>query len=448
MLSQILAISRNTFLESLRQPVFFVIVFASAVLQVFNMLLSAYTMGYTEDMEVSGDDKLLLDMGLATVMVCATLLAAFIATSVLSQEIQNKTVLTVISKPVGRPLFILGKYIGVSGAILIGSVIMTVFFLFMIRHGVMSTARDRVDLVVVFFGVGSILGSMALATWGNYFYGWVFSSTAILTMLPSALLGYFITLGISSQFEWQAMSTDFKPQVLIASGCAIVAILVLTSVALAASTRLGQVMTIVVCAGMLMLGLLSNHLFGRFAFSNVQVGVIREVENLDDVSMAVAGDTLTITLESPPKADVDPGRALYYGPEPSGLVMIVPRQAQSRVDIDDVGNISGPNALQGLVVLQRNGDIQLELLNTGDLDVRRPPREGDYLFANYTEYNYGAFGAWAIVPNLQMFWLVDAITQGHDVPPRYIALVLVYGAVQIVMFLSLSVLLFQRREVG
>ena len=40
------------------------------------VLLSAYSMGYTEETEVFGDDKLLLDMGLATVMVCATLLAA------------------------------------------------------------------------------------------------------------------------------------------------------------------------------------------------------------------------------------------------------------------------------------------------------------------------------------------------------------------------------------
>jgi len=333
-------------------------------------------------------------------------------------------------------------------SVLVASVIMTVFFLFMIRHGVMSTARDQVDLVVVFFGLASVFGSIALATWGNYFYGWVFSSTAILTMLPAVILGYVFTLGLSEQIEWQPITTDLKPQVMLASACAVVAILVLTSVALAASTRLGQVMTIVVCAGMLMLGLLSNHLFGRFAFSNTQVGAIRAVSNPDDVPMDRAGDSVTITLESAPKTDVDPGRAIYYGAEPTGLRMLVPEQPQTRVDIGDSGNIRGPNAIPGLVVAERQGELDLVLLNTGGLDVARPPAEGDYLFAGPTEYNPAAFAAWAVVPNLQAFWLVDAVTQGHDIPASYIGLVVVYGGIQIVMFLSLGVLLFQRREVG
>ena len=39
---------------------------------------------------------------------------AFVATAELSREIENKTVLTVVSKPVGRTTVIMGKYLGVS----------------------------------------------------------------------------------------------------------------------------------------------------------------------------------------------------------------------------------------------------------------------------------------------------------------------------------------------
>ena len=64
-------------------------------------LLAGFTM---ED-----DQRMMIDLGLSTILLCGTLLAAFIATNVLNREIQNRTVLTVISKPVSRPVFVLGK---------------------------------------------------------------------------------------------------------------------------------------------------------------------------------------------------------------------------------------------------------------------------------------------------------------------------------------------------
>ena len=81
MFGQTLSIARNTFVEAIRQPIYFVLILAGSLLQVFNVLLSAYSMDYTEEgLQVQKDNKLLLDMGLATVLVVCTLLAAFIAT--------------------------------------------------------------------------------------------------------------------------------------------------------------------------------------------------------------------------------------------------------------------------------------------------------------------------------------------------------------------------------
>ncbi len=59
-----------------------------------------------------------------------------------------------------------------------------------------------------------------------------------------------------------------------------------------------------------------------------------------------------------------------------------------------------------------------------------------------------AVAAWSVAPNLQFYWLVDAITQGHEIPARYLWLVTLYSGVQVVGLLSLSILLFQGREVG
>jgi hypothetical protein len=52
------------------------------------------------------------------------------------------------------------------------------------------------------------------------------------------------------------------------------------------------------------------------------------------------------------------------------------------------------------------------------------------------------------VPNLQFFWLLDAVSQNQPVPLSHLVLVLMYAAVQIGAFLSLAVMLFQNRDVG
>src|SRR5262245_42113335 len=174
MLVQTYTIARNTFVESVRQPVLFILVLLSAVPQVFNTWNTGYSMADTESSQVSGDTKLLFDIGLATVFVIGTVLAGFLATAVVSQEIENKTVLTIVSKPISRPTLVLGKYLGVSGAILAAVLIMLVFLMMAVRHGVMSTAADEVDGPVLLFSLGGVAVALCLAAWCNFFYGWSF----------------------------------------------------------------------------------------------------------------------------------------------------------------------------------------------------------------------------------------------------------------------------------
>jgi hypothetical protein len=55
---------------------------------------------------------------------------------------------------------------------------------------------------------------------------------------------------------------------------------------------------------------------------------------------------------------------------------------------------------------------------------------------------------YSIVPNFQVLWLSDALTQGHLVPVSYVVRTTVYGFLYILATLSIAVILFQRREVG
>ena len=70
-------------------------------------------------------------------------LAAFVATNVLTREIDNRTVLTVVSKPVSRPIFVLGKFLGVAGAQTIVMVFLAVLFMLVEIHGVREAVAAR-----------------------------------------------------------------------------------------------------------------------------------------------------------------------------------------------------------------------------------------------------------------------------------------------------------------
>ena len=456
MLWQILTIARNTFVESVRQPIYFILITLAGIAQVFTTWTAAYSMGMTESGEVSGDDKMQFDLGMATVFVCGMLLAAFLATSVISKEIDRKTVLTVVSKPVARMTVVLGKYIGVAGAILIAVLTMLLFLQMGIRHKVMSTAADELDGPVLVFTTAALLISVAAGTWCNYFYGWSFTQVCTMLLFPMMVVAYIGILLVAKDWKIQPISTDFKRQIALASFTMICAQLVLTAVATAASARLGQVMTIVVCAGVFMLGLLSNYFIGSRAIDNDFVAKILSAEPqlVGMRSLSAPSDAYLVKLEFDPRIQIPVGASFYYGPNPSGWQLAVRPFPKFTGDAADQNQISDRSKPATLVVSASNGR---ELTVTragadgsiggGDI-VIRPPQPGDFIFLRPTRIRAGALALWSAFPNFQYFWLVDAVSQNQPIPISHVALVLVYAVCLVGVFLSLAVALFQTREVG
>lgn len=452
MYGQTLTIARNTFIEAVRQPIFFVMILICALLQVLNTWGANFSLGMSSTAEVHGDNKLLLDIGLATIFVCAMLLAAFIATAAVSQEIENKTVLTVVSKPVSRTAVVVGKFAGLAGAMLVALGLMVIFLLMGIRHGVMSTASDALDQPVLVFSLLAAVLAFGTALWCNYFYGWYFSQTASLLLLPLMLIAYILVLSISKKWEWQELTHDLKPQVIIACLSTALASLVLTALATAVSTRLGQVMTIMACAGVFLLGLLSNHLLGRHAVSNPLVGIVNEVTARDfddaDRPMEVAGDTISFTLDSLPDRPVGPGTPLYWGANPNGFRLSVRPFEPFAGDLGSEPQWRSRETPGAIVVSAVNGTSITALRVGGDRIVHHLPDRKDFVFTQQTRYNVPILAAWAIIPNMQYFWLIDAVSQNHPVPGQHLVALLVYALLQINGFLALGIALFQRRDVG
>lgn len=451
MLGQILTIARNTFVESVRQPIYFVLVVLCGVLQLLNVWSAAFSLGYSDTAEVSADNKVLLDIGLATVFGCGALLAAFIATAVVSREIENRTVLTVVSKPVPRAAVVLGKYLGVAGAMLIAVATMLVFLLMGIRHGVMATAGDTLDGPVLLFTFGAVAIAFGAGAWGNFFYGWVFTQTVTMLLAPLMVVAWVLVLLISKSWGWQPITTDLKPQVTIAAACLLLAQLVLTALATAVSTRLGQVMTIVVCLSVFVFGLLSDYFLGSRAFRNDPVAVIRAAEPAGPTDEGFAGTGMTYRVELVARPDIGfrAGDAFFYGPNPNGFDMPVEAFTPFGGDVSDPDQFFRAGTAPAIVVTEAS-DLALTIRHVGarPLALRRPPERNDYVFREPTRVRPVMLALWSVFPNFQKFWLVDAVSQNNPVPGTHLGLVALYSGAQIVGLLALGVALFQRREVG
>jgi hypothetical protein len=340
---QLLAIARNTFFESIRQPVLLVVLVVCTILVVLSNPFSAYTL--------TDDNKMFVDIGLSTIFIGGAILSAFIASNVITREIENRTVLTVVSKPVARPVFVFGKYLGVAAAQVLAMLFLSLVFMLVDIHGVQQTVTTPYHMPVIILGFGSLFIGVSIGIWCNFFYGWVFSSTFIVCTMPLLLIAYVLSLLFNFEFVAQSPALTFDGNLWLAVFAVILAELVLSAIAVALSTRFSQLVTLLATVGFFLLGLLSDWLFAR------RIGALSDTfESL--------GQTTTAPLD--------------------GLHM-----------------------------------------------------------------QYWFFKAMhSIVPNFQVFWLADAITQEAAIPADYLAWTLPYGALMIIIALAIAVILFQRREVG
>ncbi len=252
MLQQLFGITRNTFVESLRQPIMVVLYVAGTLLMLYSIVDTANTL--------DDDTVQHVQMGLSAILLVGLIMAGFTATGVLARELENKTVLTVISKPVTRPLFILGKFLGVTGAISLTLWPLVIILMMTTRHGAMQTASDRHDIPVIVFGCLAWFGGMFLPILFNYLYGWVYTSTTVI--LSAILMTFFgvLLLFIDKQWHLQGITAEFTKaegtlkNVFLGLMLTYEALLIIIALAIALSTRLNQVLTILVTiiAGVMM----------------------------------------------------------------------------------------------------------------------------------------------------------------------------------------------------
>lgn len=114
------AISMNTFREFIRDRILYNIMAFALFLIVISISIGRLSIGMRK--------RITIDLSLTSISLVGVLIAIFLGISLVSREIDKKTIYTLIAKPVERWLFILGRYLGLMMTIGLNLAIMAAAF--------------------------------------------------------------------------------------------------------------------------------------------------------------------------------------------------------------------------------------------------------------------------------------------------------------------------------
>ncbi len=248
---KIYAIAKVTFLQIIRQPIYGVLLLVALGL----MTIAPSITGFTMD----DDTKMLQDLCLSTILLTGLLMSAFGAAGAISSEIEDQTILTIVSKPINRLAFITGKFMGVMGALLLANIFMLLVFLLVLRHGVLSAAYMQRDMPVIAFGLSAAAITLIVAGLLNYLFDWQFAPTAMGLGLPLMLFAVIISGFFDKQWHIQPFGKGYSVEVIKACILLTLAVWILAGICLVCSTRLNVVWTLVICFIILCFGMVWDH---------------------------------------------------------------------------------------------------------------------------------------------------------------------------------------------
>src|SRR5256714_14202954 len=148
-LGRIFAITSNTLTELTRQKVFYVLLLFTLVLIGSSVFMARFT--FQQEFQI------LKDVSLGAVSIFSSLLAIVATARLIPQDIEDRTLYTILAKPVPRLEYLLGKIAGVLLLLAISTLVMSAVFvlvLYMREQSVlhltlrqMSAAPDRKSVV-------------------------------------------------------------------------------------------------------------------------------------------------------------------------------------------------------------------------------------------------------------------------------------------------------------
>jgi ABC-type transport system involved in multi-copper enzyme maturation permease subunit len=199
------AIMINTFREAIRDRILYNLLIFALLIIGGSILLGTLTIGEQQ--------KIIKDMGLASISIFGTLIAVFVGIGLVYKEIERKTIYNIISKPVHRYQFFIGKYLGLILTLLVNVLIMTGGFLSIIYFMDGSIQFGLVKAIFLIFMELAMITAIAL--FFSTFTTPTLSATFTLAIYVIGHLSQDLKVfGAKSELPWVRRLTGFLYYVL------------------------------------------------------------------------------------------------------------------------------------------------------------------------------------------------------------------------------------------
>lgn len=211
-----MAVALAAFREGWRLPLFWLLLVVGSVLLLLWTVLPYFTFGE--------DVKVVKELGYDTIMLAAALFGVVTAGMSISEEIEGRTAVTLMSKPVSRRQFLIGKFLGILlAAGLLTSALGWFFCVTLLRRLSETEFGDPMPVPPGLDASTDVWTERWGEVQGYYLWGAAYWVLHVVAALPGILLGFCQTM-------------------------------VLTAVAAALATRLPMIMNLVICFCVFLLG--------------------------------------------------------------------------------------------------------------------------------------------------------------------------------------------------
>lgn len=122
MFTKVWAIALNTFREGIRNKALYSVMFFSCVTVLVATIFGSVSVGSLP--------KIVKDFGLFSLSFFGAILSMVAGVSLLNKELNRKTIYNILSKPISRWQFVVGKYIGLTMTVSLQVLLMGCFLLF------------------------------------------------------------------------------------------------------------------------------------------------------------------------------------------------------------------------------------------------------------------------------------------------------------------------------
>jgi len=192
MIRRVLSIAANTFRETIRNKILYAIL-------AFALFVIGMTF-FLADLSVGDFARIIADVGLASIHVFGVIMAVFLGITLVSNELDRKTIYVILSKPVRRSEFIFGKTLGLSATLALTTFAMAVV-LFLVHLSYRYGGRSEPGIFIAAAGIYmELLLLTCLASLFSTFTTPVLSAIFTLSLfLLGHLTNYLYVLGDQSK---------------------------------------------------------------------------------------------------------------------------------------------------------------------------------------------------------------------------------------------------------